>query len=88
MNRKGVQFTLQLVEPGWWRWRFQIGEAVSTGKTQTNLMAWPLTEFIRGLTRSLEKLALRSWLASRQSALTSASGARNGHAGAFTTSPL
>jgi hypothetical protein len=38
MNRKGVEFTLQLVEPGWWTWRFQIGEAVSTGKTETNLM--------------------------------------------------
>jgi glycerate-2-kinase len=38
MNRKGVEFSLLLIEPGWWKWRFQIGETVSTGKTQTNLM--------------------------------------------------
>jgi hypothetical protein len=38
MNRKGVEFTLLLVEPGLWRWRFQIGAKATTGRTQTNLM--------------------------------------------------
>jgi hypothetical protein len=38
MNRRGVEFTLVRVEPGVWQWRFQIGETVSTGKTQTSLM--------------------------------------------------
>jgi len=38
MLRKGIEFTLLLVEPGLWTWRFQIGETVTTGKTQTNLM--------------------------------------------------
>jgi hypothetical protein len=28
-----------LVEPGLRKWRFQIAETVTTGKTQTNLMA-------------------------------------------------
>jgi hypothetical protein len=37
MTRKGVEFTVQLVEPGLWRWRFQIGEAVTNGKTHTSL---------------------------------------------------
>jgi hypothetical protein len=37
MIRKGVEFTLLLIEPGLWRWRFQIGETISTGKTRTSL---------------------------------------------------
>jgi hypothetical protein len=37
MLRKGVEFTLLLVEPGLWRWRFQIGETATTGQTQTKL---------------------------------------------------
>jgi hypothetical protein len=38
MNRRGIEFTLVRVEPDLWRWRFQIGETVSTGKTQTSLI--------------------------------------------------
>ena len=38
MNRRGVEFTLVQIEPRVWQWRFQIGETVSTGKTQTALM--------------------------------------------------
>jgi hypothetical protein len=38
MNRKGVDFTLVQIEPGLWRWCFQIGEDVTTGKTKTHLM--------------------------------------------------
>jgi hypothetical protein len=36
--RKGVEFTLLLIEPGLWKWRFQIGETATTGQTRTNLM--------------------------------------------------
>jgi hypothetical protein len=38
MIRKGVEFTLLLAEPGLWKWRFQIGETATTGKTQTSLI--------------------------------------------------
>ena len=38
MNRKGVEFTLVQAEPGLWKWQFQIGDTVTTGKTQSNLM--------------------------------------------------
>lgn len=37
MNRKGVEFSLVQVRPGWWKWQFRIGETVTTGKTQSNL---------------------------------------------------
>jgi hypothetical protein len=38
MNRKGVEFTVTQVEPGLWKWQFQIGETVTSGKTQSNLV--------------------------------------------------
>jgi hypothetical protein len=38
MNRRGVEFTVTQAEPGLWKWQFQIGEKVTTGKTQSNLM--------------------------------------------------
>ncbi len=38
MTRKGVEFTVFLIEPGLWKWRFQIGETATTGKTRTKLM--------------------------------------------------
>lgn len=38
MNRRGVEFTLTQVHPGLWKWQFQIGKTVTTGKTQSNLM--------------------------------------------------
>jgi hypothetical protein len=37
MNRKGVEFSVMLLEPGLWRWQFQIDETVRTGTTKTNL---------------------------------------------------
>jgi hypothetical protein len=37
MNRKGVEFTVMEAEPGLWKWQFQIGETVTTGKTKSNL---------------------------------------------------
>ena len=38
MNRKGVEFTLMQAQPGLWKWKFQIGETITTGKTQSSLM--------------------------------------------------
>ena len=38
MNRKGVEFSLMKVDEDRWKWRFQIGETVKTGNTQTRLM--------------------------------------------------
>jgi hypothetical protein len=38
MNRKGVEYSVLAIEPGFWIWRFQIGETVTTGKTHTRLL--------------------------------------------------
>jgi hypothetical protein len=35
---KGIQYTIAATaEPDVWRWRFQIGDTVRTGRTQTRL---------------------------------------------------
>ena len=38
MNRKGVEFTLMQIEPGLWKWQFEIGGVITTGRTRTSLM--------------------------------------------------
>ena len=37
MNRRGIEFSLVQIEADVWRWQFQLGEAVTTGKTKTRL---------------------------------------------------
>jgi len=37
MNRRGVEFSLMQVEENLWRWEFQVGDTVTTGKTRTRL---------------------------------------------------
>jgi CheY-like chemotaxis protein len=58
MIRKGVEFTLQLIEPGLWKWRFQIGEAVSNGKTRTNLLGLATRRAESRIDRALRKLKI------------------------------
>jgi len=55
MNRKGVDFTLAQIEPGSWKWRFQIGEAVTTGNTQARLMGLAAHRVQQLIDRELEK---------------------------------
>ena len=56
MNRRGVEFTLVQIEPGVWQWRFQIGETVSTGKTQASLMGLAVRRVGQRIDRELRKL--------------------------------
>ena len=37
MIRKGIEFTIRQIEPDLWKWQFQIGEKVVTGRTRTRL---------------------------------------------------
>ena len=55
MNRRGVEFTLVQVEPGLWKWRFQFGEAATTGKTQTSLMGMAAHRVQQRIDRELRK---------------------------------
>jgi len=41
MNHRGVEYSLAMTVPGIWRWQFQIGDEVKSGRTETriNLLA-------------------------------------------------
>jgi hypothetical protein len=37
MNYKGIEYKLKMIEPGIWKYRFQIGRAVKVGTTKVKL---------------------------------------------------
>ena len=55
MNRKGVEFTLKQVDEDRWKWRFQIGETVRTGNTQTRLMGMAAHRVQQKIDRELKE---------------------------------
>jgi hypothetical protein len=55
MIRKGVEFTVQFIEPGLWKWHFQIGEAVTNGETHTKLMGMATRRAEARIDRALRK---------------------------------
>jgi len=55
MNRKGVEFTLKQVDENEWNWRFQIGETVKTGNTQTRLMGMAAHRVQQKIDRELKE---------------------------------
>jgi hypothetical protein len=55
MNRRGVEFTVVQVEPDLWRWQFQIGETVTTGKTKTSLKGLAARRVQERIDRELRK---------------------------------
>jgi hypothetical protein len=56
MIRKGVEFTVQSIEPGLWKWQFQIGEAVTNGRTHTRLIGLATRRAESRIDRALRKL--------------------------------
>jgi hypothetical protein len=50
-----VEFTLTQVEPGLWKWQFQIGETVTTGQTHSNLMGMVACRVQQRIDRELNK---------------------------------
>ena len=55
MNRKGVEFTLRQIDVDWWSWRFQIGEIVKTGNTQTRLLGMAAHRVQQKIDRELKE---------------------------------
>jgi hypothetical protein len=74
MNRRGVEFTVTQAEPGLWKWQFQIGKTVTTGKTQSNLMGMAARRVQQRIDRELRKARE---LASRANDNTAASANRS-----------
>ena len=55
MNRKGIEFSVNQVDEEWWNWRFQIGETVRTGSTQTRLMGMAAHRVQQKIDRELKE---------------------------------
>jgi hypothetical protein len=55
MNRKGVEFSLKQVDEDRWKWRYQIGETVKTGNTQTRLMGMAAHRVQQKIDRELKE---------------------------------
>jgi hypothetical protein len=37
MNYKGIEYTINMIEPGVWKYRFHVGRAVKVGTTKVKL---------------------------------------------------
>jgi hypothetical protein len=58
MTHKGVDYTVALTTtPGIWKWQFQIGERVKTGKTETRINLLAIRRVQLRIDRELKKSA-------------------------------
>ncbi|MGY3534618.1 MULTISPECIES: hypothetical protein [Bradyrhizobium] len=58
MIHKGVEFTVTQLMPGVWKWRFQIGDRVFTGKTEAKLDLLAIRRVQLRIDRELNNLGL------------------------------
>jgi hypothetical protein len=56
MIHKGIEFSVTQVAVGVWKWRFQIGERVFTGKTETKLNLLAIRRVQLRIDRELKKV--------------------------------
>jgi hypothetical protein len=58
MNHRGVEYTVTATSvPGVWKWRFQIGDAVKTGTTETRINLLAIRRVQLRIDRELKKIA-------------------------------
>ncbi|MEH2561131.1 hypothetical protein [Bradyrhizobium sp. AZCC 2289] len=57
MNYKGVEYILTPVAPGVWKWQFQIGDKVISGKTEARLNLLAIRRVQLRIDRELKKAA-------------------------------
>jgi hypothetical protein len=55
MVYKGVEYTLTPVAPGVWKWQFQIGDKVISGKTEARLNLLAIRRIQLRIDRELKK---------------------------------
>jgi hypothetical protein len=55
MIYKGVEYTLTPVAPGVWKWQFQIGDRVMSGKTEAKLNLLAIRRIQLRIDRELKK---------------------------------
>jgi hypothetical protein len=57
MIHKGVEYSVTAVAPGIWKWQFQIGETVVTGKTEAKLQLLAIRRVQLRIDRELNKIS-------------------------------
>lgn len=56
LNHKGVEYTVApTATPGIWKWRFQIGDEVKTGRTETRINLLAMRRVQLRIDRELKK---------------------------------
>jgi hypothetical protein len=55
MIHKGVEYTVTPATPGVWKWQFQIGDTVKTGKTEAKLQLLAIRRVQLRIDRELKK---------------------------------
>ncbi|KWV60642.1 hypothetical protein AS156_28480 [Bradyrhizobium macuxiense] len=56
MIHKGIEFSVTQIVTGVWKWRFQIGDRVFTGKTEANLNLLAIRRVQLRIDRELKKI--------------------------------
>jgi hypothetical protein len=58
MNHRGVEYSVTATSvPGVWKWQFQIGNEVKTGKTETRIDLLAIRRVQLRINRELKKIA-------------------------------
>ena len=57
MMHRGVEYTVTQSAPGVWNWQFRIGDAVVSGKTETNIKLLAMRRVQLRIDRELKKAA-------------------------------
>jgi hypothetical protein len=55
MIHKGVEYTVTPAAPGIWKWQFQIGDTIKTGKTEAKLQLLAIRRVQLRIDRELKK---------------------------------
>jgi hypothetical protein len=56
VNYKGIEFTLKMIMPGIWKYRFQIGRAIKHGKTRAKSEPLAISRVRNRIGREIKKL--------------------------------
>ncbi|WP_043162604.1 hypothetical protein [Bradyrhizobium sp. Ai1a-2] len=55
MIHKGIEYTVTPIAPGVWKWQFQIGDTIKTGKTEAKLQLLAIRRVQLRIDRELKK---------------------------------
>ena len=60
MMHRGIEYSVTQSAPGVWQWQFRIGDAVISGKTETNIRLLAIRRVQLRIDRELKKTATKN----------------------------